>query len=157
MSKTMMKVNKSTFFVEIKLMIPINTCGITPVNANSTVATLNQKLDFNPYLAYNRKNVDDHANTSRLTNIAHLFSSKKTTFKTPFHPIIIQNEKARGKYRTRDNFSQAFILPCTQKNGRPRLVTDGLDPLISVRFLSDQPDLKSHGTLENLYLFIKIF
>jgi hypothetical protein len=48
------------------------------------VAILNQKLDFKPYLAYNIKNVDDQANTSKLTKIAHLFSTKKSTV----HPTL---------------------------------------------------------------------
>ena len=76
----MINVNISIFFVAIKLMIPIITCGITPVNANKTVATLNQSFDCRPYRAYSKKNVADQASTSRLANISHLFESKKSIF-----------------------------------------------------------------------------
>ena len=131
----MISVNKSIRFDEIKLMIPMSTCGITPVKANKTVATLNQKLDLSRYRAYKRKKVELHANTSRLTNITHLFSSKKSNINYPFL-FKIKNLKERSQH---DHFSQAFLLPWIQKQmllyvfSRTRLVLD-------------------HGTLENHFL-----
>lgn len=67
--------------MNMKLMIPISTWGITPVMATKTAATLNQKSDFKLYLAYRRKKIEAHASTSRVIKMIHLFSIK--TFNAP--------------------------------------------------------------------------
>lgn len=59
----------------------MSTWGTTPVIANKTVATLNQKSDFKRYLAYRRKKIEAHASTSRVTKMIHLFSIN--TFNAP--------------------------------------------------------------------------
>ncbi len=77
----MIRVNRSTFLVKMKLTMPISTWGITPVMATKTAATLNQKSDFKLYLAYSRKKIEAHASTSRITKMSHLLSTR--TFKVP--------------------------------------------------------------------------
>jgi hypothetical protein len=74
--------------------------------AKRRAAILNQKSDFNPYLAYNKKKVEDHANISKLTKIPHLYSIKK--FIIPFSSLKLTILKRTNKKPREVN--QPFLL-----------------------------------------------